>query len=284
MEQTNASRTAQRVAMRRAAHQVLDHPKIFDDPLALRVLGLEKTAASDHHQGWLDDSQFSRVLRASLAARSRYTEDELHTAVRRGVSQYVILGAGLDTFAYRNPYSQDVLHVFEVDHPATQQWKRSLLLAAGIQIPETLSFVPVDFETQILGEGLRQTGFDASKPAFFSWLGVSMYLTKEAINATLGFVATMPVGSSLVFDYLISPELLSPPARKAFDSLAYRVAMAGEPFQSFFDPTSIAASLRNMGFGHIEDIGPDAMDSLYFHGRTDGLRAGRLARVMNARM
>lgn len=284
MEQTNTSKTAQRVAMRRAAHQVLDQPRIFDDPLALRVLGLDEAAVPDHLQGWLDDSPFSRVLRGSLAARSRYTEDELHAAVRRGVSQYVILGAGLDTFAYRNPYPQDVLHVFEVDRPATQQWKLSLLRTARIPIPESLWFVPVDFETQGIEKRLRQTGFDTSKAAFFSWLGVTMYLSKEAINTTLRLVASMPVGSSIVFDYLIAPELLSQAARKAFDSLAYRVAMAGEPFQSFFDPSSLALTLREMGFHHIEDIGPDAMDSRYFQGRTDGQRAGRLAHLLQARM
>jgi methyltransferase (TIGR00027 family) len=115
-----------------------------------------------------------------LAARSRYAEDELHTAIKRGIQQYVVLGAGLDTFAYRNPYPQDVLHVFEVDHPATQIWKRTRLEEAGITIPRTLTFTPVDFEIQTLEDGLRRAGFDTSKAAFFSWLGVTMYLTSSA--------------------------------------------------------------------------------------------------------
>jgi methyltransferase (TIGR00027 family) len=284
MEENCSSKTAQRVAMRRAAHQILDNPKIFNDHLALRVLGLENTSGQNQNQNWLDDSHLSRVLRASLAARSRYTEDELHAAVKQGIGQYVILGAGLDTFAYRNPYPQDVLHVFEVDHPATQIWKRSLLMDAGIPIPKTLSFSPLDFETQTLADGLRRAGFDTEKCAFFSWLGVTMYLTSDAFSATLGFVASMPVGSSIVFDYMISPSLLNSTARKAFDDLAHRVAQAGEPFQTFFDPTSIKATLRDMGFGQVEDINPEEMDARYFRGRTDNLRVGRLAHVIHARV
>jgi len=284
MEENCSSRTAQRVAMRRAAHQILDNPKIFDDPLALRVLGLEKASAQDANQTWLEDTPLARVLRASLAARSRYAEDELHAAIKRGVDQYVVLGAGLDTFACRNPYPPNALHVFEVDHPATQIWKRTRLEEAGIPVPLTLSFSPVDFETQTLEEGLRRTGFDANKPAFFSWLGVTMYLTGDAINATLRWVASMPVGSGIVFDYLISPALLSPTARKVFDGLADRVARAGEPFQTFFDPSSLKAALQEMGFGQVEDLEPEAMDARYFRGRTDGLRVGRLAHVMNARV
>jgi methyltransferase (TIGR00027 family) len=140
MEENCSSKTAQRVAMRRAAHQLLDNLRIFNDPLALRVLGLENVSAQDQNQNWLEDSQLLRVLRASLAARSRYAEDELHAAVKEGVVQYVILGAGLDTFAYRNSYPQEVLHVFEVDYPVTQAWKRSLLEKAGIPIPKALSF------------------------------------------------------------------------------------------------------------------------------------------------
>ena len=284
MEENCSSKTAQRVSMRRAAHQLLDNPRIFDDPLALRVLGLENTSTQDQQQDWLEDSQLSRVLRASLAARSRYAEDELQNAIKEGVGQYVVLGAGLDTFAYRNPYPKEVLHVFEVDHPATQIWKRSLLEKAGIPIPKTLSFSPVDFETQTLEEGLKRTGFDASKSAFFSWLGVTMYLTSDAISATLGFVASLPVGSGIVFDYMISPSLLNPTARKVFDGLAHRVAQAGEPFQTFFDPFSIQTTLLDIGFGQIEDIGPEGMDARYFQGRTDNLRAGKLAHVINARV
>jgi len=278
------SQTALRVAMRRAAHQILDDPKVFDDPLALRILGVENASALDPKPEWLEETPLSGVLRASLAARSRYAEDELHLAVNGGVHQYVVLGAGLDTFAHRNPYPRGVLHVFEVDHPATQLWKRTGLKEAGIPMLETLTYAPVDFETQTLDDGLRQAGFDTSKSTFFSWLGVTPYLTNGAIAATLQFVASMPVGSGIVFDYMILPSLLNPDARRAFDSLAQRVASAGEPFQSFFDPSSLKSSLLDMGFGLVEDITPEEMNARYFQGRTDKLRFGSLAHVMNARV
>jgi methyltransferase (TIGR00027 family) len=284
MKENCPSETALRVAMRRAAHQVLDDPKVFDDPLAIRVLGGDNASALQPKPQWLEETPLSRVLRASLAARSRYAEDELHIAVQRGVRQYVVLGAGLDTFAYRNPYPEGVLHVFEVDYPATQTWKRRHLEESGIPIPRTLTFVPIDFETQTLEDGLRREGFDTNKTTFFSWLGVTPYLTGNAVTATLQFVASMPVGSGIVFDYMISPTLLNPAARRAFDSLAHRVALAGEHFQSFFDPSSLKSSLTAMGFRQIEDIEPEEMNARYLQGRTDRLRSGSLAHVMNARV
>jgi methyltransferase (TIGR00027 family) len=284
MKENCPSTTALRVAMRRAAHQIFDDPKVFHDPLALPILGEENVSALQSDPKWSEQTPFSSRLRASLAARSRYAEDELQIAVLRGIHQYVVLGSGLDTFAYRHPYSEDVLHVFEVDHPATQIWKRTLLEEAGIPIPPTLTFSPVDFETQTLEEGLRRAGFDANKCAFFSWLGVTMYLTSAAITATLAFVSSLPVGSGIVFDYMISPSLLNPTARQAFNRLAERVAMAGEPFQTFFDPSLLERSLRGMGFGQIEDLGAEEMNARYFQGRRDNLTVGSLAHVMNARV
>ena len=278
------SETALRVAMRRAAHQVLDNPKVFDDPLALRILGVVDRSASPPAPNWLEETPLSRVLRASLAARSRYAEDELHSSVKRGIRQYVVLGAGLDTFAYRNPYPEDVLHVFEVDHAATQIWKRARLEEAGIQIPRSLAFCPVDFETGTLGDGLRQAGFDVCKRTFFSWLGVTPYLTYSAVIDTLRFVTTMPAGSGIVFDYMILPSLLDQPARLAFDRLANRVASAGEPFRTFFDPSSLRNSLMAMGFARIEDVEPEEMNARYFRERKDKMRVGNLANVMNARV
>lgn len=274
------STTALRVAVRRAAHQVLDHPGIFDDPLALRVLGLD-AAAPD--RSWLDDTPLTRVLRASLAARSRHAEDMLQQARQQGLGQYVVLGAGLDTFACRHVEDGGGdLRVFEVDHPATQEWKRQRLFEAGIAVPDHCTFVPMDFETQTLEEALRQAGFDSNRPAFFSWLGVSMYLTNAAIDATLRAVAALPAGSGIVFDYMIAPELLSPRARAAFAGMADRVAAAGEPFRTFFAPALLADHLRELGFGRIEDMSPEALDDRYFRNRVDGLRAGRLAHLMTA--
>lgn len=282
MDEACPNKTAERVAMRRAAHQILDKPVVFDDPLAVRILDLQTPAPGEPKPQWLEETPLSTVLRASFAARSRYAEDALHAAVKRGVGQYVILGAGLDTFAYRNTYSKDHLQVFEVDHPATQAWKRARLEAAGIAIPDTVTYAPVDFEQETLADGLRRAGLDTTKTAFFSWLGVTMYLTVGAVHAVLRFVAAMPAGSGIVFDYMIPPTLLNGPARKAFDGLADRVARAGEPFQTFFEPGSLRDTLLSSGFGQAADIGPDELDACYFAGRSDRLRAGRLAHLMNA--
>ena len=280
MKEDCPSATALRVAARRAGHQLIDDPRIFDDPLALRILGVDDPADAD--PAWLAQDPFSRGLRTFLAARSRYAEDELSRAVGRGIKQYVVLGAGLDTFACRNPYDAETLRVFEVDHPATQKWKRERLAEAGIPIPATLIFAPVDFETETLAAGLRQAGFDAGAPTFFSWLGVTQYLTQDAVAATLAFVASMPPGSSIVFDYTIAPSLLTPAARSAFDALARRVASEGEPFRSFFDPAVFAKTLSDLGFAETRDITPADLNALYFAGRPDGLSTGGFTHIMNA--
>jgi len=262
----------------------LDDPKIFDDPLALRILGLDNESASPSGQEVSDQTPIERGLRSFLAVRSRYAEDELHTAVRRSVHQYVVLGAGLDTFAFRNPYPEDVLHVFEVDHPNTQNWKRACLENASIPIPGTLTFSPVDFETRTLEEGLRETGFNSAGSAFFSWLGVTQYLSSEAVFSTLQFVASLPAGSTIVFDYTITPSLLNPVAREVFERLAHRVALAGEPFRSTFDPSRLKNRLQDMGFGQIEDLSRRELNGRYYQNRPDQLRDGGFARVMNARV
>ncbi len=284
MIEDRPSRTAQRVAMRRAAHQLLDDPKVFDDPVALRIIGQESASALQGDPRQFEATPLSSYLRAFVAARSRYAEEELAAGVQRGVGQYIILGAGLDTFAYRNPYRENVLRVVEVDHPMTQAWKRARLEETGIPIPADLTFAPVDFATQTLAEGLRDAGYDPGKCAFFSWLGVTEYLMTEAVMATLRFIASTPPGSGVVFDYMISPSLLTPAQRPAFDALARRVASAGEPWQAFFDPGSLTRDLRAMGFRYAEDIGPEGINARYFKNRKDGLQVGSLSHVMNARV
>jgi methyltransferase (TIGR00027 family) len=275
MAANSHSITAQRAAMMRSAHQMLDEPRVFDDPLALRIIGVEGSSV-------LQTAPASVLLRAFIAARSRYAEDLLGEAVGRGLRQYVILGAGLDTFAYRNPYTQARLRVFEVDHPATQSWKRTQLEVAGISIPASLTFVPVDFETQAMADGLRQATFDYGEPAFFSWLGVTPYLTGEAVASTLKFIANLKPGSGVVFDYVISPSLLNPQQLSAFDELSKRVAMAGEPWQTFFDPSSLAAELKAFGFDEVVDLGPDEINARYFVGRNDNLSVRGFGHLMKA--
>ncbi|HKN60259.1 MAG TPA: SAM-dependent methyltransferase [Candidatus Acidoferrales bacterium] len=282
MRDARPSTTAQRVAMRRAAHQILDSPRVLDDPVALPILGPEAAAQLQSERGKLDIS-VARYFRAFMVARSRYAEDELARAIGRGASQYVILGAGLDTFAYRNPYPESALRVFELDHPATQAWKLERLTAAGIAIPASVTFAPVDFERQSLSDGLARANFRRDAVTFFSWLGVTPYLTREAMTSTLALVASMPKGSGVVFDYAVPRSSLSFLGRLAFDRLASRVAAAGEPFQLFFEPGALAAQLASMGFQSIEDLGTDQINARYFKDRADRLRVGgQLGRLMSA--
>jgi methyltransferase (TIGR00027 family) len=278
MQEGRPSKTAFRVALRRAAHQVLDNPRVFEDPLALAIVDADGEALrSDPKSG----SRIARVLRAFMAVRSRYAEDGLARAVESGTRQYVVLGAGLDTFAYRNPYPG--LRVFEVDYPATQGWKRRRLEAAGISIPESMTFAPVDFESQTLAEGLTRAGFQRDQKAFFSWLGVVPYLTRSAAMETFRFVGSLPAGSGIVFDYALPPESLNLVQRFALNALAKRVAAAGEPFQTFFDPAPLMGELRQMGFTSFEDLGTEEINARYFAGRADGLRAsGGIGRLMKA--
>lgn len=174
--------------------------------------------------------------------------------------------------------------MFEVDHPDTQLWKRERLDAAGISIPSSPEFVPVNFEEASLSDCLGAAGFDSRKPTFFSWLGVVPYLTLEAARATLGWIGSLPADSAGVFDYGLDTASMSPPMRAAFDMLAQRVARAGEPFQLFFDPADLAAMLRELGFHDIEDLDGAEVDRRYFSDREDGLRGEGAAHLMRARV
>jgi methyltransferase (TIGR00027 family) len=220
-------------------------------------------------------------MRLYIAARSRIAEDALGAAVARGVRQYVVLGSGLDTFALRNPHTAAGLTVFEVDHPATQAWKRERIAEAGLPTPPALTFTPIDFEHQTLADGLTQAGFDAASPAFFSWLGVVPYLSREAVFATLAFIAGVP-GGEVVLDYGDPPAALPPEQRKAYEQRAARVAALGEPWQTFFHPPDLARDLRALGFSEIEDLGPAEMSARYFGGaRRDG-PGGHVVRARRA--
>ena len=280
MKQGQPSTTAQRVALGRAAHQVIDHPKVFDDPIAARIVGAEALAdiAAVRRQ---ENGRLQRYMRAAVVARSRFAEEELASAVQRGVRQCVILGAGMDTFAYRNPHPQ--LHVFEVDHPATQAGKREQLGRAGTDLPHGLRFVPVDLETQALGQALQLAGFDADAPAFFSWLGVTMYLEPSTVLATLKTISRGPGGNQVVFDYVIPLAQHSFARRIAYRVLLARLAAIGEPWKSFFDPASLQRELTGLGFSHLEDLGQQAINARYFAGRTDGLAVGPGGHLMSAR-
>lgn len=318
--------TALQVARYRAAHQLLDAPVIFEDPFALPILGPEEEAAlradlARHAHPLL------KALRASVAARSRVAEDAWLEARGRGVRQCVILGAGLDTLAYRMTETAETdetaetaetaetdepgepgetgetsgaarlsgqaeargavglagARYFEVDLPETLEWKRARLAAASIPEPGGARYAPVDFERETLAEALARAGFDAAAPAFFSWLGVTMYLEPAAVFEVLGFVASLPAGAELVFDYPTLPSLLDERGRKALEFLSKRTAERGEPWKSFFDPSELAHSLKELGFTTVEDLGPEALNERYFSGRSDGLSKSGVSRIMLAR-
>jgi len=277
MQSGQPSRTALGAAVLRAAHQVLDHAAIFTDPLALRILGPDGDAMV---RDAADDSSRQR-LRWFIAVRSRIAEDALAVARQRGVRQLVILGAGLDTYAYRTPPSDD-LRIFEVDHPATQAWKRDRLAEAAIAVPPTLYFVPVDFERQTLSDGLSAAAFDPLEPTFFTWLGVVPYLSDAAVFATLGFIAGLPGRAHVVFDY-VNPaaSMATPERRAAHQALAERVAALGESLQCHFDSELLDARLKMIGLRKIEDFGPREIAARFYPGRPP-FSGGGGAHVMHA--
>lgn len=276
------SRSALRVASLRAVHQLLDEPLVLTDPIALPLLGASTQAALRDDPFGLNDP-ISRGLRGALVARSRFVEDELARCAAAGVRQYILLGAGLDTFAYRNPHDELGLRVFEVDRSATQSWKQRLLAEARIGVPASLTFVPADFECDDLSATLRRAGFDADRPACVSWMGVTMYLTADAVLRTLGTVAGFAAGSCLCFDYRVATSLLNPIERAIDEFLAQQVAAGGEPWRSAFDPARLQRQLLELGFRSAVSVTADDLDTRYFARRKDGLRTGSGVRILCAK-
>lgn len=265
MQPGHPSRTALGAAAHRAAHQALEGGRIFADPLALQILGADADAAV--RRAAADPSR--RRLRLFIAVRTRFAEEALARALARGVRQVVVLGAGLDTYAYRNAAPVGT-RIFEVDHPATQSWKRGLLAEAGIALPPSLTFVPVDFERGRLADALALAGHDPQQRTFFTWLGVVPYLTEQAVLATLGYIAGLPGGAEVAFDYA-NPRQAAPQNEHSseHEALAARVANAGEPFRSWFRTEPLRQALAGLGFAQIEDLGPDAIRARYFPGHQE---------------
>lgn len=262
--------SAMMVATLRAAHQLLDAPLILDDPLALQILGTERAAGVRANPARFQDP-LSTALRTVLVVRSRLAEDTWAQARQRGVAQHVILGAGLDTSAYRDSLAPPA-RVFEVDLSATQRWKRALLADAGIAEPAALRYVPIDFSQTTLADGLAQAGFDAAAPACFSWLGVTLYLDPEDVQRTLRYIGGCAPGSSVVFDYVLAPELLDPWERAAMEAISAYLAVGGEPWKSHFHPDALERMLRAAGFGQVEHFDRARLTELYLSNRSDGLR------------
>jgi len=249
MKPDESSRTALIPARQRAAHQLLDHGAILDDPFAMRILGEDEKDVLQ----FANQHPLASIGRLLSAARSRIAEEALSDAVERGMRQIVILGAGLDTFALRNPHAARQIRIYEVDHPATQDWKRQRLADAQLALPPWLVFAPVDFERDDLGERLVGAGFQPNSPAFFTWLGVVPYLTQDAIDGALDYIAAIP-NSEVVFDYMEPSEAFSEEMRELVTERTEQQEKTDERWASRFKPAGIAAILRAHGFCDIEDI------------------------------
>jgi methyltransferase (TIGR00027 family) len=261
--------TALRVALWRALHVLSDPPPhVFDD-----TVGLALVAPDDDWQARPDMGPFTRPFRASIVARARFVEDLVEQELARGVGQYVILGAGLDTFAQRRAHLGAQVRVFEIDEPATQAWKQQRLVELGLGVPPFLRFVPVNFER---GETWRTcldaAGFDAARPAVVASTGVSMYLSKEAVAATLRDVSSLATGSTLVMSFMLPIELVEPAVRPGIEAAARGARASGTPWLSFFTPAEMLDLARGAGFRSVTHVSADALTARYFAGRTDGLR------------
>ncbi|MEE2978958.1 MAG: class I SAM-dependent methyltransferase [Pseudomonadota bacterium] len=267
--------TAARVALWRALHVHSDAPPhVLEDEVGLKLLAPEP--------GWQQrgdmNPQFTRPFRASIVARARFIEDLVIEHAGRGLSQYVILGAGLDSFAQRRPNVASRMTVFEVDQPGPQAWKRQRLADVGLGVPDWLRFVPVDFEArESWQDALVAAGFDASRPAIVVSTGVSMYLSKEANGATLRQVASLAPGSMLAMTFLLPLEMADPDVRPGLEMAEKGARASGTPFISFFTPPEMLALARENGFRDAQHISADMLTERYFLGRTDGLRPPRNA-------
>lgn len=275
MQDQNFSKTALATAYIRAAHQLLDdQPLLLNDPVALPLLG-ENAAETikgrmEHHQ-----NPEGKALRAHVVLRSRFTEDKLEKAAAQGVNGYILIGAGFDTFSLRQPTWARALRIVEVDHPATQAAKRERIAKAGLPVPENLAFAPANLEKEKLDEVLSRCGIHPGEPAFFSWLGVTMYLEEAAIDATLRVLAGFAAGSEVSLTF-------KPPSNEHASSLAVRVSDVGEPFLSLFTPEGIEAKLQNNGFSNIDFLTPEKAKLLYFNPMRNDLPAPKQTNILCA--
>ena len=275
---TAPSFTALASAAARAAHLIVDHePLIFSDTLAATFLADHAEELLSYHRSHGSHPVLAGA-RAAATARSRYTEDRLAGALRRGVAQYVILGAGLDSFAYRSPLARD-LRVIEADHPGTQRWKRRMLAATGTAALGDLRYAETDLEETALAGQLARAGLDFSRPALVSLLGVTMYLTRAAIAGTLAVVGRCAPGTELIAEYAVPAGLQDPRGREYARLVAPALAERGEPWRTFLDPAEMSALLDQHGFGEVTHVGPHDMADGPLWNRTDALRATRLLRL-----
>jgi methyltransferase (TIGR00027 family) len=280
MQHGQASRTAVGAAGHRAAHQILERGIVFSDPLALAILGID----ADEAIALAKEQPERRPLRLFIAMRSRFAEDSARRAIDEGVRQILVLGAGLDTFAYRLPPVEG-LRMFELDHPATQGDKRRRLAAAAIAEPAHVVYVAHDFERGSMTGPLEAAGFDANERTFVLWLGVTPYLTDDAVYATLGELARLPGGAEVVFDYANPPETTADDeASAAMRALAERVAAIGEPLRCFFNSAELHNRARALGFTEIEDLDRAALRTRFLPQAAATQRSGPGGHVVRMAM
>jgi methyltransferase (TIGR00027 family) len=267
-----ASKTAITTAINRAAHQVFDdEPRVLDDPISLGLVPEAGESALRANALRFQEPKVRR-LRANLVLRSRFTEDQLQKAAKDGATQFVILGAGLDTFAYRQPHWSRALTIVEVDHPASQQFKMSSLKSAGIIVPRNVSFLSIDFDTESVADALRRAPLDPAKRLFVSWLGVSQYLSRDAVVTTLRGLAGWPSGTELVFTYMSDDwSSLDPEGRAAIESAQAKSAADGEPWLSRFSAPEVSDLLAECGFSCIAPLSIHEAKDHYFRNRADKL-------------
>jgi methyltransferase (TIGR00027 family) len=294
MKENQVSRTALMAAYIRSYHSIHDSPKIFDDFLAYQLLTAEEHKSfQDYYLTLLKNSNIvssneqvislgtiMQVMTASalILSRSRYTEDTLEEAVRHGVKQYVILGAGMDTFAFRRSEMLKQIEVFEVDHPDTQTFKRRRIAELGWECSPSLHFVPVDFTIDNLRKALFQSSYDPTALSFFSWLGVTYYLPKDALFDTLRTISDIaPAGSKVVFDYydtdIFNQDKVHPLMKTALKNLKRH----GEPLKTVFNATTLATELAKVGLHLHEQLDPNEIEERYFKKRSDLYHAFRYA-------
>ncbi len=282
METGKHSYMAEGSAYLRAVHMSVDgEPKVLDDPLAATLLGAGVDARIAADRDRLASPPLIKA-RALIVMRSRYAEDELAAAISRGVTQYVVLGAGLDTSPYRSGHPAQRVRTFEVDHPDTQRWKLEKLRGAGVQIRDNLQHVAADFERDSLAERLVAGGFDKDAPTFFSWLGVSYYLSRDSALDIFRYVGGLPSQSQLVFDFVMDDSELNDTERKAMRSITEYVKRHGEPWLCQFGPTDLQQTLRDIGFSKTVYFSHALATRRYFEGRPDGLFLDFTTQMMSA--
>lgn len=277
MEQNQRSRTAEAAAAARAYHTLHDNPIVFEDPFAIQLTSRTwRLICSSRILGWFLMRKILGALRpvgVQVLARSRYAEDQLEKAIREGIDQYVLVGAGLDSFAWRRQDLAKRLKIYELDHPGSQDSKRNRLAQLNISLPKNLEFIPIDFENESISNALDKSSYSRQRRTFFSWLGTTPYLSRVAIFHTLESILSCAApGSEIVFDYGIDKEFVDSGDLLILEKLERFAARRSEPLISRFDPKTFPQEVCNLGFDLVENLSPKEQEERYFYGREDDLR------------